>query len=78
LQRLCSNSDARYPSALLFMAGPDGRYNKGSLNVIKYLFQGATGKYLLEGSLDEVYEPLEELVLLIQQTSVSVIWRYKI
>ena len=76
LQRLCSNSDEKFPSGLLFIAGPDGRYNKGSLNVIKYLFQGATGKYLLEGSLDELYEPLEELVLLVQQTSVSVIWRY--
>lgn len=75
LQRLCSDNDPMYPSSLLFIPGPDGRYNKGSLNILKYLFEGATGKYLFDGAMDENMESLEDMILLIQQSSVSVFWR---
>lgn len=77
LQRLCSSTDSRFPNALLFVVGPDSRSNKGSLNVLKYLFQGATGLYLLEGALDSHFEPLEEVVLLIQELSVSIFWSHR-
>ena len=71
LQRLCSYSDPNFPVSLLFVAGQDGRNNKGSISVIKYLFFGAVGKELLDGTLDLEFEVLEDLVLLIQQSSVK-------
>ncbi|CAD7699208.1 unnamed protein product [Ostreobium quekettii] len=37
LQRLCADLDL---DALLFVAGPDGRYNLGSAQALAYLFQG--------------------------------------
>jgi len=74
LQRLCSSSDGQYPSGLLFVPGPDGKNNTGSLNVLKYLFQGAVNRELLDGLLHEELECLEELVLLVQETSVSVVY----
>lgn len=74
LQRLVSDADLSYPNALLFVPGLDGRNNKGSLMVLKYLFEGAAGKELLEGSLTDVFECLEEMVLLVQEGCVSVIY----
>lgn len=74
LQRLCSSSDPNYPVALLFVCGQDGRNNKGSFSILKYLFQFGVGKDLLDGSIDMEFESLEDLIILIQQTSVSVVW----
>lgn len=74
LQRLCGAADG-LPCALLFVAGADGRYNKGSASILKYLFFGAVGKDLMENSLDAEYECLDNVVLLIQQSSVSILWR---
>ena len=75
LQRLCSDHDSNYPSALLFIAGPDGRNNKGSISVLKYLLRGSVSRELFDETMDEEYECLEELVLLVKPTSLTVIWR---
>lgn len=74
LQRLCSNSSDLYPSGLLFVPGPDGRHNKGSSTILKFLFSGSIGHDLLEGVLNEELECLEEMILLVQETSVSVVY----
>jgi hypothetical protein len=79
LQSLCSESKSdqqQLPSSLLFIPGTDGRHNKGSISLLKYLFQGSIGKDISEGYLDGQYECLEEIVLLIQASSVSVFWRF--
>ncbi len=73
LQNLCSGTNANYPKALLFVTGPDGRGNKGSLMIAKYLFQFSVGKELFEGNLDDNLEPLDDIILLIQDTSLSII-----
>jgi hypothetical protein len=75
LQNLCSDHDNYYPSCLLFIPGSDGRYNKGSILLLKYLFMGAIGKDLFDDTLDASYDALEEIVILIKQTSVSIIYR---
>jgi hypothetical protein len=76
LQRLCSYSDPNYPTALLFVSGQDGRYNKGTISILNYLFHpDACGKELvLDGVLRAGRECLEDMVLLVQQSSVSVVW----
>jgi hypothetical protein len=80
LQCLCSASTARSPNAgvaaLVFIPGPDGRHNKGSFSILKYLFQGSVGKDIFEGTFDEPFECLEEIVLVVQELSVSVFLRY--
>ena len=77
LQSLCSlSSNDSFPNSLLFLPGPDGRHNKGSLFILKYLFQGSIGKDLYDGYLDDHYEALEEIILLIQASSISIFWRY--
>jgi hypothetical protein len=78
LQALCSESNGKdqLPSSLLFVPGTDGRHNKGSFSIMKYLFLGSIGKDISEGYLDEQYECLEEIVLLIQASSVSIFWRW--
>jgi hypothetical protein len=66
------------PTALLFVCGQDGRFNKGSMSVLKYLFRGGVGRDLFEGGdtfNDPNDEPLEELVLFIKRNSVSIICR---
>ena len=63
LQRLCSDHDGNYPKALLFVAGQDGRYNKGSVTVLKYLLRGSVGKELFDETLDPQYEALEDIIL---------------
>jgi hypothetical protein len=55
LQRLCSDYDPNYPSALLFVPGQDGRGNKGSITVLKYLLRGSVGKELFDETLEQVY-----------------------
>jgi hypothetical protein len=75
LQSLCSSQNQQLPNALVFIPGIDGRHNKGSLMVLKYLFQGSVGKELYEGILETQYEPLDEIVLVVQESSVSVFWR---
>jgi hypothetical protein len=75
LQRLCSDHDNNFPKALLFVVGQDGRNNKGSFNVLKYLFLGATSKDLFDETLDAQFAELEDLVVLIKSTSISVVWK---
>lgn len=77
LQRLVSNDDVDYPSAILLVPGLDGRNTKGSQIALKYLFEGACGKELLEGNLPDFMECLEEMVLLIQESSISVIYTHE-
>jgi hypothetical protein len=74
LQALCSSSNLELPNALVFVPGLDGKQNKGSLMILKYLFQGAVGRDIYEASLDESLDCLEEIVLVIQESSVSVFW----
>ena len=72
LQNLCAGGDAADPVALLIIPGIDGRNNKESMTLLKYLFGGAVGRELLDNSV--IDDALEEIVLLIQPTSVSVIY----
>ena len=78
LQRLCSNENSNYPQGILIVPGPDGRNNKFAIQILKYLFLASLGKDLLDALIDTEYECLEEIVLLIQETSVSVIWNEQI
>jgi hypothetical protein len=58
--------------------GIDGRNNKGSAAVLKYLLMGSIGKDLVDASLDgAVEEALSEIVVLILESSVSVFWTRK-
>ncbi len=75
LQRLCSDTDPDFPKALLFVPGQDGRYNKGSITLIKYLFRGCVAKELFDETLESQYEPLEDMVVLVQSNSLSLILR---
>lgn len=74
LQALCSSTNLELPNALVFIPGLDGKQNKGSFMILKYLFQGSVGRDIYEASLDEDLDCLEEIVLLIQESSVSVFW----
>lgn len=74
LQRLCGVSEG-LPGGLLFVGGQDGRHNKGSLAMFKYLFFGAVGKDLTEPSLELDCDFVEDMVLLVQKTSISIMWR---
>lgn len=75
LQRLCSDHDKNFPNALLFVPGQDGRNNKGSITVLKYLFRGCVSKELFDETVEAAFEPLEEIVFLVKQSSLTVIWR---
>lgn len=74
LQRLCSNTDPAYPKALLFVLGQDGRNNRGSITVLKYLYTLSVGKELLDETLDFASESLEDLIMLVKPNSLTVIW----
>jgi hypothetical protein len=74
LQRLCSDHDANFPVALLFVAGADGRNNKGSITVLKYLLRGSVAKDLFDETMDSEFESLEDIVFLVKATSLTVIW----
>eukprot|EP00981_Chlorochromonas_danica_P013611 scaffold6578_cov291-Ochromonas_danica.AAC.1 len=54
------------PKALLFI----------DILHLKYLFQGAVGKDLLDDTLSEDLESLDDIVLLVKESSVSIIYRY--
>lgn len=75
LQWLCSEKDRASPKALLFIPGPDGRSNSGSIQLFKYLFKGAVGKDLLDDTLSEDLESLDDMVLLVKESSVSIIYK---
>lgn len=75
LQWFCNETDRSSPRALLFIPGPDGRNNPGSVNILKFLFRGSTGKSLFDETLDDTFEVLEDIVLMIKETSISVIYR---
>lgn len=64
-------------SSLLLICGQDGRFNRGAMLIMKYLFRGAVGKELTESEivLDAKDEALEETVLLIKRQSVSIFYR---
>lgn len=75
LQVLCSESDETFPKALLFIPGPDGRNNIGSITTLKYLFFGATGNELFDDALDDIYAVLEDIIVLVKQSSLTVVYR---
>lgn len=74
LQWLCSDTDEGCPTALLFIPGPDGRNNDGSMHVLKYLFKGSVGKDLYDETLETALEALEDMVFLVKETSVSILY----
>ena len=76
VQKLCSDHDSNFPRALLFIPGQDGRYNKGSITLLKYLFKGSVSKELFDETLGSEDEILEDMVILVRQSSLSVVWRY--
>ncbi len=77
LQMLCSSpgDGSTSPECLVFVPGLDGKGNKGSLMIMKYLFQGACGKELYDGILDDDFEPIEEIILVVQFNCVSIFCR---
>lgn len=42
--------------------------------ILKYLFQGSVGRDIYEASLDEELDCLEEIILVIKESSVSIFW----
>lgn len=72
LQNLCRGSEVGHPNALLIIPGIDGRNNKESTTLLKYIFSGAAGWELLDSSVAD--DALEDIVLLIQMASISVIY----
>eukprot|EP01032_Pedospumella_encystans_P011063 gene11063-12896_t len=74
---MCSDHDKNFPSGLLFVPGQDGRNNKGSVTVLKYLFCGSVLKDLFDETVESAFEPLEEIVFLVKATSLSVIWSHE-
>ena len=75
LQSICDLAE-NGPNALLFINGGDGKNNKGTHSVLKYLFFGSVGKDLFDESSNDGIDNLDDIVLLIQASSVSVMWRY--
>jgi len=71
LQSLCTSAGT---NALVFIPGPDGRHNKGSMSLLKYIFQGSVGKDIYDGVLDDKSDCLEEVILIIQEHTVSIFW----
>lgn len=57
--------------------GTDGRNNKGSISILKYLLLGSVGKDLFDETLDTIYESLEEIIILIKQSSFSIIFSHE-
>lgn len=74
LQRLTCSGDEQYPSGILIVPGLDGRHNKGSITMLKFLFSGSIGQDLLQGVLNDYLDALEESVVLIQDNSVSIVY----
>lgn len=76
LQWFCSETDKSSPRALLFIPGPDGRNNPGSVNVLKYLFRSSVSKSLFDETLDGAFEVLEDIILMVKETSIYIIYRF--
>lgn len=72
LQRILRSSGNGEPTALLIVPGLDGRNNKESMTLLKFIFFGSVAMDLFQNSL--VDDALEEMVLLIQENSVSMIY----
>jgi hypothetical protein len=70
LQNLCG-SDAD-PAAILIIPGIDGRNNANSISLLKYIFGTSVGMELYDSSV--IDNSLDEMVLLIQRDSISVIY----
>jgi hypothetical protein len=70
LQNLCG-ADAD-PSALLIIPGIDGRNNANSMSLLKFIFGTSVGMELFDSSV--IDNSLDEMVLLIQRDSISVIY----
>ncbi len=78
LQSLCSPTDLELPMAILLISGMDGRQNKYSISLMKYLLLDGSCQELVETSLNgDELEVLDEVILLIQQTSISIFWTRK-
>lgn len=75
VQKLCSDTDPNFPRALLFVPGQDGRYNRGSITLLKYLFKGCVSTELFDETLGSEDEILEDMVILVRESSLSVVWR---
>uniref|UniRef100_A0A7S2S4U4 DAAF9 N-terminal domain-containing protein n=1 Tax=Mucochytrium quahogii TaxID=96639 RepID=A0A7S2S4U4_9STRA len=60
--------------ALLVIPGLDGKYNVGSQRLIKYLFLGANGENLLEPTIKDEFEMLEDCVLCILPNKVKIFY----
>jgi hypothetical protein len=73
LQSLCSPTNANSVAAILVVPGVDGRNNRESLGLLKYIFGAGVGRELLDVAVadDDI---LEEIVLLIQENAVSVVY----
>jgi len=74
LRSICSTTNSDLPFALLAVPGPDGRNNKGSVIVLKYLFFGSTGHDLLEGALESSQEGIEDSIILVTDSSLSIFY----
>lgn len=72
LQRILRSSGNGDPTALLIVPGLDGRNNKESMTLLKFIFFGSVAMDLFQNSL--VDDALEEMVLLIQENSVSIVY----
>ncbi|RHZ34254.1 hypothetical protein DYB37_013937, partial [Aphanomyces astaci] len=78
LQALCGNKhhDGRGGyEAMLIVGGADGLYSHGSQAALKFLFLGKSGQELLgEQVIPQQYEALEDVVVLITRTAVSIFY----
>ncbi|RHY06353.1 hypothetical protein DYB36_007614 [Aphanomyces astaci] len=77
-QALCGNKhhDGRGGyEAMLIVGGADGLYSHGSQAALKFLFLGKSGQELLgEQVIPQQYEALEDVVVLITRTAVSIFY----
>ncbi|ETV95746.1 hypothetical protein H310_10818 [Aphanomyces invadans] len=75
LQDLCIPDDERGFDAVLLVGGADGLYSPGSQAALKYLFLGKSGQDLLgEQVIPQQYEALEDIVIVLTRTSVSIFY----
>ena len=72
LQKTLRLSRNGNPTALLIVPGLDGRNNKESMTLLKFIFFGSVAMDLFKNSL--VDDALEEMILLILENSVSIVY----
>lgn len=72
LQKELRSSSNEDPTALLIVPGLDGRNNKESMTLLKFIFFGSVSMDLFKNSLVE--DALEEMVLLILENSISIVY----